>query len=342
MEAENRVFIYRVGQIPMVKAAYERAFSAYEATKSYNSLLGTTLQAAEDGVKYASETGAVKTILHNPLVSAANNIAVGQLDKLEEKYPSIKKTPDEVWGATRDYYEHSRIKDGLDKLCLTTQFGAAKMDETKKLCQSIVSGEVPPIEIFYDVLRRSLLALNGVLDYSDAFIDRYIAVNALENPAQYGSDDYSLANRVQLMSGKAYTGLKYQAATKYGETKAYIIQTLSDLQTAMALVEHMRNAATWANERATTTLTSAQEQAANLWGEIQKRSEPLGKRSEVVLLNLMQGLVSSMSSLSDQIVKYSTPYLPDSAEKKSGCCCELRPRIARFILQSCDSGRFAR
>jgi hypothetical protein len=43
-------------------------------------------------------------------------------------------------------------------------------------------------------------------------------------------------DRVQLMSGKAYSGLKHRAFTKYGETKEYVLQTLGDLQTAMLLV----------------------------------------------------------------------------------------------------------
>jgi len=65
-----------------------------------------------------------------------------------------------------------------------------------------------------------------------------------------------------------------------------------------------------------TTLTTAQEQANNLWQEIQRRAEPVGKKSEMILLNLVQNLAISMASLSDQIVKYSTPYLPEGAEKK--------------------------
>jgi len=116
--------------------------------------------------------------------------------------------------------------------------------------------------------------------------------------------------------GKAYLGLKHRAANKYGETKEYILQTLGDLQTAMLLMEYAKNTATWANEKTITTLTTAQEQAKNIWQEIQRRSEPLGKRSEIVLLNLVQGLASSMASLSDQIVKYSTPYLPEGAETR--------------------------
>lgn len=43
------------------------------------------------------------------------------------------------------------------------------------------------------------------------------------------------------MSDKAYSGLKYRATTKYGETKEYILQTLGDLQTAMVLVSSQRH-----------------------------------------------------------------------------------------------------
>jgi len=201
MDAENQVFIYRVGQLPMVKAAYERATSAYEATKNYNQLLNTTLQMAENSVKYASETEPVKKVLNNPLVSVANHIAVGQLDKLEEKYPSIKMTPEELLAVSKDYYENSRIKDGVEKLYSVKDYSVAKVDDTKKYYQSILS-DASPVQVITDLTRYSLVILNGLLDYSDNFIDKYVAVENVDDPVQCGSgSDVSCVNRVQCMSG---------------------------------------------------------------------------------------------------------------------------------------------
>src|SRR5689334_140557 len=102
---------------------------------------------------------------------------------------------------------------------------------------------------------------------------------------------------MQSISGKAYGGLKYRAVTKYGETKEYVLQTLGDLKTAMVLVsvlimdfgapysvrlafqmEYAKNTAAWANGKTIATLTTAQEQTKNLWHEIQRHSEPVGKK----------------------------------------------------------------
>lgn len=196
MDAENQVFIYRVGQLPMVKAAYERATSAYEATKNYNQLLNATLQMAENSVKYASETEPVKKALNNPRKFHLITLIYHQdfLSNLEETFDwknlgrilfwlnfcgliyqigkwisyfscfcgesyrrwtigqiggEISVDQDDSWrgkwnflksfcldnisifvqllAVSKDYYENSRIKDGVEKLYSVKDYSVAKV-----------------------------------------------------------------------------------------------------------------------------------------------------------------------------------------------------------------------
>lgn len=201
----------------------------------------------------------------------ANQMAVKQLDKIEHDYPVVRKSPNEVssftlhpasaqyyslfmfqlWMASKDYYEHSRLKTNIDKVnfaCLsyyisTEDFLDFQISGTKKYYQDALSHK-----------------LDTLLDFSDSLVDKYVAVHSEANgqPPQCGKIiqcflcssilliDYihcffSDANgtyfkRVQCISGKAYFGVKHQAGEKYEATKQYALQMLGDLHLAMFLV----------------------------------------------------------------------------------------------------------
>jgi len=299
MDAENQLFFYRVGQLPVVKAASERVVHAYELTKNSNRLFNATLQLAENTVKYASEVDAVKKILDNQLVTAANNIAVNQLDKIEHGYPIVNKTPDELWKAGKNYYEHSRLKGNIDTIYSAKNYSVTKVTDTKMYYQNLLSD-----------------TLNNLLAYSDSMVDKYVAVQSDTNgqPPQCGANS-SYFGRVHCISGKFYHGVKYRTGEKYDATKEYVVQTLGDLHVAMLLIDYAKNTAAWANEKTHATLTTAQQQATALWHEIQRRTEPISDRSEAIVLSLVQSLTANIAALSQQVAKYSSPYLPEGVEK---------------------------
>jgi len=299
MDAENQLFFRRIGQLPVVKAVSEQAISAYEVAKNSNRLFNATFQLAENSVKYASEVEPVKKILDSQLVAVANKVAVNQWDKIEHQFPVVHKTPDELWTVGKNIYDRSLLKNNVDKLYNAKTYGVTKISNTKKYYQDLVSGK-----------------LDTLLDYSDSMVDKYVATahEANGQPPQCAATD-SYFNRVHCISGKAYHGLKDRAGEKLDATKQYALQTLGDLQTAMFLLEYAKNTAAWANVKTQETLSTAQEQAKALWHEIQRRAEPISGRSEAIVLNLVQSLAATMASLSQQVAKYSTPYLPEGVEK---------------------------
>jgi len=317
MDAENQLFFHRFGQLPVVKAVSGQAISAYEVAKNSNRLFNATFQLAENSVKYAADVDAVKKILDSQLVAAANKVAVNGLDKIEHNYPVVNKTPDELWAVGKDYYEHSRLKNNVDRLYSAKEYGVTKINGTKKYYQDLVSG-----------------TLTRVLDLSDSVVDKYVAVQSDSNGQLAHCDaNSSYYSRVHCISGKVYHGLKYRADEKYDATKQYALQTLGDMHTATFLIEYARNTAAWANQKTQATLTNAQEQAKALWHEIQRRTEPLSGRSEAIVLNLVQGLAANVAALSQQVAKYSSPYLPEGVEKTvaagASYASELRDAFAK-------------
>jgi len=298
MDAENQLFFRRIGQLPMVKAVSEQAISAYEVAKNSNRLFNATFQLAENSVKYASEVEPVKKILDSQF-AAANKVAVNQLDKIEQQYPAVQKTPDELWAVGKSYYEHSLLKNNVDKLYNAKNYGVDKISNTKKYYQDLAAAK-----------------LNYLLDVSDSMVDKYVATQHEANGQLPQCDaTKSYFDRVHCISGKAYYGLKDRAGVKYDATKQYALQTLGDLHMAMFLIEYAKNTAAWANQKTQVTLTTAQQQATELWHEIQRRAEPISGRSEAIVLNLVQSLASNIAALSQQVAKYSSPYLPEGVDK---------------------------
>jgi len=317
MEAENQLFFRRVAQLPVVKAASDRAVSVYETAKNSNRLVNAALQLAENSVKRATEIDAVKKILDSRLVALANNVAVSQLSNVENKYPVVHKTPDELWNVGKDYYEHSRLKNNVDKFYSAKHYGATKVSDTKQYYQNL---------LFH--------TLDSLLNYSDAVVEKYVAVHGEVNgqPPQCGPADTYVA-RVGCISGKFYQGVKYRSGEKYDVTKEYLLKTLGDFHTAMLLVEYAKNTAAWANQKTQATLTTAQQQVVALWHEIQRRAEPISGRSEATVLRLVQGLAANIAALSQQMAKLSSPYLPDGVEKtvtaSAAYATELRDTFAK-------------
>jgi hypothetical protein len=299
MDAENQLFFRRVAQLPIVKAASVRAINVYETAKNSNRLFNATFQLAENSVKRASEIDAVKKILDSRLVALANNVAVDQLKKVEQKYPVVHKTPDQLWSVGKDYYEHSRVKNNVDKLYSAKRYGVTKINDTKEYYQNL---------LFY--------SLDTLLDYSDSAVNKYVAVHGEANgqPPQCGPIN-TYVGRVGCISGNFYHGLEYRTEDKYDATKQDLLKNLGDLHIAVLLIEYAKNTAAWAKQKTQATLTTAQEQAKALWHEIQRRAEPISGRSEATVLHLVQGLAVNIAALSQQLVKFSSPYLPESLEK---------------------------
>lgn len=311
-------FVDRVQEIPMISATVSQALNVYERTKNYNRLMNATLMLAENSVKYALvKSEPVRKIFDKPIV-ATNKLACQQLDKIEEKFPSILSTPEELMKNSQQYYETSYIKSGVDTAYSLKNYGVTKVNNSKQMATSLYNGAVYGSRMkISDVLRFGMLAINNALNYSDSLIDAYIAPpsNDVRNgPGKNTDDDALMITRVHRMSTKVANGLKYKASNGYVASKEYALQVIGQLQAALVLLDHVKNTTGWSSDEAIAKLMAAQKQVEALWREVQKRAGQYGS-PELALLHLIQTISSTFSVFSDQILKYTASYLSEGLEK---------------------------
>ena len=86
-------FVSRVGQLPIINSTMEHLLNIYQSTKESNTIIKKTLETAETGVKTVVTT--TLPLVATP-VNKLDELACGQLDKLEQKYPIISKPTEQV------------------------------------------------------------------------------------------------------------------------------------------------------------------------------------------------------------------------------------------------------
>jgi len=139
--------IHRVVDLPVVKSALGVANDWYGWAKGCNSLVGSSLEKAEQTVWFVADSAKpVIQKLEKPITYADSIVCQG-LDKLEEKVPAIKKSPDEL------------KNDGWGKLETIKGYGTAQVDSVKAYVASlgahvmdlaqVASGVVAAVEAGY-------------------------------------------------------------------------------------------------------------------------------------------------------------------------------------------------
>lgn len=127
----------RVASLPLINSAIGLATDGYSRIKSYNSLVSATLSRAEKSLLFVASnvvTTAQPVInkFEKP-IQYADTIACQGLDKLEQRVPAIKKSPEELRDETKRLYEGSFVrigemkKYGNDKITSIKDYGLTKV-----------------------------------------------------------------------------------------------------------------------------------------------------------------------------------------------------------------------
>jgi len=303
MENQNQNFIYRLTQLPVIKAASDKAISIYVSTKNSNRLFNTTLQLAENSFNYVNQIDAVKKVKDNQLTasitSIANKIGVDQLDKVERNYPAVRKTPDQLWKVGQDYYNRSLVKKNVDNIYAVKNYSVKKVSDTKNYYQSLLTG-----------------GLDNLLNYTDSLVDKYFTVQHDSNGQPPNCDaKSSYYIRVRCISGKFYYGIKHRANQTINETTELTLKKLNDYRVTAYLLEQAKLTTNWANHKLQATLITIQEQKKAISQDIQRRKDVLANESEAIALTTVKRSSTFIAALSQQFIKYSSPYLPEGVEK---------------------------
>jgi len=159
--------IHRMVDIPVVKSALGYASGFYSRVKGYNPTLESGLSRAEQTVLLVADSAKpVIQKLEKP-INYADSLVCQGLDKLEEKVPSIKKSPDELKSAGWGTYEaiKSYGTDRLESLrsYVTTQ--ATNASET---------------QVAHVVIR----SLDSALELADQAMDNYLPLGQDEQEGE--------------------------------------------------------------------------------------------------------------------------------------------------------------
>lgn len=307
-------FVHRIAGLPLVAYSVEQVLHYYDKTKKTNRLIAMPLNLAENTVKYAAaKVEPIRRLLDGPIVTS-NKIACNQLEKLEERFPIIQITPDELLQHGKAYYDKSWcFRTGFDTAQAVIVFGGQKVQSTLELADRVFSG------VLYvgslrpaDLIRLSGTAVNETLIFSDSLIDAYIAPPAFQQNGPPAIQDASVVARIYRMSTKVVCGLKYKAETGLELTRDQAYNLLGQMQAALYLVEYAKNTVSWMTEEAIAKLSAAPAQVAALLSALKATAEQFGRQPDVALLNLVKQMSTTFATMSDYLDKYSSAYMPEN------------------------------
>lgn len=305
-------FVHRVSELPLVAFSLQHLFTIYDKTKNYNRLLGASFNLAESGVKLAAATTEpFLKLLDGPIV-ATSKLACKQLEKLEQSFPVIKTTPEQLLRGGKYYYDKSYLKSGVDSAFAVVLYGENKVRTSKKLAGDVVSGVLYVKQMnFGELVRFGFTVINQTLDYSDNFINFYIAPPNMDpNGSQTENDINSVVTKVVKMSSKVVSGVTYKVINGFMVTKEQAVNAINQMQGSLYLIEYAKSKTIWMTEEAIAQLAKAQHQAAVLLREAKDRTIKYGKQPDLALLNLVQNVSNKLVFLSNYVHKCSAPYLP--------------------------------
>jgi len=203
-------FLTRLTSLPLVTSALDQASSMYERTKESNQLLKYTLQTAEVGMKTVAETAKpVVGKLETPM-SKLNDLACGQLDKLEQAYPIIAQPTEEVYQQTKQLCD-VKLKPAMDRVNSVS----GKVDQVKTYTADTIEGIKKYTTTTVDGVKAySTDTINGVKGYTN---------NAIQGAKTYTADKIS---SVKSYSADTIEGVKGYTNGAIKGAKTYTADTI--------------------------------------------------------------------------------------------------------------------
>jgi perilipin-2 len=195
----------RFAKLPIINSAIGFATDGYSRIKSYNSLLSSTLSKAEQSIIYVATTAKPVIEKFEKPISIADNIACQGLDKLEEKVPALKKSPEEIKDETKKLFEGSvsRIED-------MRKFGNDKLRGMKVYGVNKVNGVLDS-----PYIRAFLKSIDTAIDLTHNAVDHYLPAVANEPKFDENESQQSLVVRMSHLSDKMRRRMYNQLLSKW-------------------------------------------------------------------------------------------------------------------------------
>ncbi|XP_013775759.1 lipid storage droplets surface-binding protein 2-like [Limulus polyphemus] len=123
-------FIRRVSLLPVMQSALSYATTTYDYLKESSSYVKCTLTTAEKSLNFALDQAIPLVEMFEMPIQKVDYLACQGLDKLQEKAPVIKKTPEQIVSDTTELY-CTVYQKGFQKYDIIKNFGIGKCQAVK-------------------------------------------------------------------------------------------------------------------------------------------------------------------------------------------------------------------
>lgn len=342
-QKENDQFVARVANIPVVSTAWTQACGMYQRAKDSNAVFRTSLTLAENSVKTITETTKpyVEPYLekYQPQIDMVNNFACNQLEKLEEKYPSINKPTEQLLNDGKALLQPTlnRVQPAVDTVKAVQQYGSDKytqsvqqVERVKQMGQNAVSSVQSAAssvkELSLSTVNRTLETPYGqfvvdkvsdALTLSEDYVEKYLPPCEEENQpndteeTEMEMDEYPLSpvTRARHLTTKVRRRL-YKRALK--ELKTVQLRSQENLQKfnfTIDLIQYAKTSMDSAKGRLEENIEVAQNKVMTVWADINSEED---SQLPDTLEGKTIGVARHLTRQLQQTMKTVTCFIPES------------------------------
>jgi len=215
MEALNKF-----SSIPLIKSAIGLASDRYSRFKAYNGLISATLSKAEQSLLFVVSTAKPVIDKFEKPISFADNIACQGLDKLQEKVPAIKKSPEEIKDDTKKLFEGFETPI-VGRIQVVRKYSTDTFNEMKDYGYNKVNGvmDSPYIRVFRN-------SIDTAIELTHNAVDHYFPAADNEPKDQNNTEGQTLVVRMSNLSEKIRRRMYNQLTNKWVPNVTNIVNNL--------------------------------------------------------------------------------------------------------------------
>jgi len=207
----------RFSSLPIVNSAIGLATDGYSRIKSYNGLVSATLSRAEQSILFMASTAKPVIQKFEKPITFADNIACQGLNKLEQKVPALKKSPEEIKDETKKLFE-----EGVNRIGSVRKYSTDRLQEIKDYGFTKVNG------VFSSpYLKAFLKSVDTAIELTDNAVDHYLP--ATDNETKVDPEverRQTLVIRMSHLSDKMRRRMYNQFSKKWFPTLVYTLTNL--------------------------------------------------------------------------------------------------------------------
>ncbi|KFD52223.1 hypothetical protein M514_06936 [Trichuris suis] len=331
----------RLDALPIVHYVAEQIFSLYDHTKKSNWLFNSTLTTTENALKSVVDRTQPLVQYFAPQLSFVDKLACSQLEKIENRFPSIKTHPEEVRDYGRRRYDQSYLKKGVDTIYSAKEFSVDKINETRQMCSNIMasltteSGQKADLE---KLMRLSQKVIDSAIEYTDSLVDKYIPPEDVEQFKAKKEEAKGYVDRLRCLSSKFASGVNKQAVDSYNSAKNGTLMAFQQWDTTLKLMNTLRMAQMYINEKSSASMSIAREQTNKAIGCLRTNYKHISSAVDQTTLWIVHMLAVNTKMVCDQLLGRCVKFLPQNASSAAHSAMTYVDDLCKTVAQAKSTG----